>query len=69
MASSRGSLFLGKRCRYMGRVIGGMRAGRGTLFVDEGDGRESILSTMWREDLPLGQGAIVEPDGSRVVGV
>ena len=68
--SARATLSLGKRARYEGRLSAdGARAGRGTLYVDEGAGRESALRVSWSDDVPHGPGSLLEPDGSRVAGV
>ena len=37
--------------------------------MNEGSGRESALTVTWRDDMPNGLGAFVEPDGGRIIGV
>ena len=74
----RGTLTLGKRARFEGRMAHGSRDGVGCLIVDEGasdseDGDdEPALSTLrvrWRRDAPWGAGVFTEPDGATVHGV
>ena len=74
----RGTLTLGKRARFEGRMTHGSRDGVGCLIVDEGasdseDGDdEPALSTLrvrWRRDAPWGAGVFTEPDGATVHGV
>ena len=66
----RGTLRLGKRARYEGRLHHGVRCGVGTLLVDEGDsddgedpnldarpfeaGRTSALRVAWVDGVPHG---------------
>ena len=65
----RGTLRLGKRARFEGRLCHGDRSGVGTLYVDEGDGGTSALRTTWVEDMPHGPGSFIEPTGGRSSGV
>ena len=64
----RGTLILADGVRYEGRVSHGKRKGQGTLFVDEGDGRESALRVRWHDDMPHGPGSFLEADGGLVTG-
>ena len=70
----RGTLRLGKRSRFEGRMHHGGRRGMGTLYVDEasdddeGDGAMSRLHVPWLDDAPHGRGVFTEPDGAELRG-
>ena len=71
----RGTLRLGKRSRFEGRMHHGGRRGMGTLYVDEasdeeseGDGELSCLRVPWFHDAPHGRGTFTEPDGAELHG-
>ena len=71
----RGTLRLGKRSRFEGRMHHGCRRGMGTLYVDEasddeteGDGVMSRLRVPWLDDAPHGRGVFTEPDGAELHG-
>ena len=71
----RGTLRLGKRSRFEGRMHHGCRRGMGTLYVDEasddeteGDGVMSRLRVPWLDDAPHGRGVFTEPDGAELQG-
>ena len=72
----RGTLWLGKRSRYEGRLRHGRRRGRGTLFVDEASGSDeegddeqlSMLRVTWLRDAPNGPGVFTEPGGGELHG-
>ena len=71
----RGTLRLGKRSRFEGRMHHGCRRGMGTLYVDEasddeteGDGVMSRLRVSWLDDAPHGRGVFTEPDGAELHG-
>ena len=71
----RGTLRLGKRSRFEGRMHHGGRRGMGTLYVDEasddepeGDGAMSRLRVPWLDDAPHGRGVFTEPDGAELQG-
>ena len=76
----RGTLSLGKRARFEGRMEHGSRSGVGTLVVYEssddesnevGEGREALstLRVRWVGDMPHGAGVFTEPGGAYVHGV
>ena len=73
MASSsthRTTLHLSKQCVYEGHVTrSNARCGTGTLYVQEGDGLQSALRCVWKDDMPHGAGQFIEPGGGSISGV